>query len=60
MAAGAVAAGAAVGHTAGALGLAPTAVAKGPAVEEGPAAAMSAAGDPAAVEEGPTAEGDGL
>ena len=54
-----------MGGTVGALGPAPTAAAEGPATEEGPAeeeglaVAMSAVGDPAAAEEGPTAEGDG-
>ena len=53
-----------MGRTAGALGPVPTAAAEGPAVEDGPAAgkwptaATSAAGDPAAEEEGPAAEGD--
>ena len=48
-----------MGRTAWALGPAPTAAAKGPAAEEGPAAAMSAVGDPAAAEEGPAADRDG-
>ena len=39
-----------MGRTAGALG---------PVAEEGLAAVMSVAGDPAAAEEGPVAEGDG-
>ena len=51
--AGAAAAVAAVGRTAGALGPGPTMVSEGPAAEEGPAAAMSAEGDPTAAEEGP-------
>ena len=55
----AAAVGAAVGRTAGALGPAPTAAVEGLAAEEGSAAAMSAAGDPAVAEEGPAAEGDG-
>ena len=54
-----------MGCTAGALGLAPTAAAEGPAVEDGsvaedgPTAATSAVGDPAAAEEGPTVREDG-
>ena len=54
-----------MGLTAGAPGPVPTAAAeeptteKGSAAEEGPAAAPSAVGDPAAAEEGPTAGGDG-
>ena len=60
-----------MGRTARALGPAPTAAVEGPTVEDGPAAeegltaeegpvaAMSAVGDPAAAEEGPTAGKDG-
>ena len=54
-----------MGRTVGALGPAPTATTKGPvveegtAVEEGPVAATSAAGDPATTEEGTEAGGDG-
>ena len=58
-AAGAVAVGAAVGRTAGALRPAPTTAAEGLAVEDGPAAATSAVGDPAAAEEGPAVGEDG-
>ena len=57
--AGAAASRAAVGRTAGALGLAPTATAEGPAAKDGPTAATSVAGDPAAVEEEPTTGEDG-
>ena len=37
----------------------PTVTAEGPAAKEGPVAAMSAVGDPAAVKERPAEEGDG-
>ena len=47
------------GHTAGALGPAPTAAAEGPAAEDGPTAATSAAGDPATAEEEPATGEDG-
>ena len=58
-AAGATAAGVVVGRKAGALGPVPTATAEGPEAAEGPAAAMSITGDPAAAKEGSTGEGDG-
>ena len=41
-----------MGRTAGALGPAPTAATEGPTAEDGPAAATSAVGDPAAAKEG--------
>ena len=48
-----------MGCTVWPLGSAPTVATEGPAVEEGPAAAMSEAGDPTEAKEGPVAEGDG-
>ena len=48
-----------MGRTAGTLGPAPVAAAKGPAAVEGPVAAMSTTKEPTAAREGPTVGEEG-